>query len=726
MEQATSISSSSREPDLCSYFSCDATEAREPEETGMEQVLADLQALKGLYGLLHRGPQPNENLNEASRDLLMKMLDNATQQTLLRQAKLLSGPLMSPALERKLSIQPGRRTSGNAEHRLKPIASPSPSVCASQMSRRLKPQASVRSRDARSVYDDHRRRERDGRLLARVDSGRSSRTAMPQLHQRTPEQRLSRLASNRSSRVAEPRLHPSTRPEQHLSRVASNRSSRVAEPRLRPSTRPEQHLSRVASNRSSRVAEPRLRPSTRPEQHLSRLASNRSSRVAEPRLRPSTPEQRLSRLASNRSSRVAEPRRGVSRGRAPRADRSDRHSRLRGSSGRGDRSSSSSSSSPERSSRRRSVSRAPSSHGRATVRGARAYGSSTRRYSGRQDSGLSMGVRSRRGSERAGRGAATPRRSSSSSGEAVTISSRFSPTRELAERRVHESEDTGERSLRRRQRKEGAVGGSTSMGWSSRRPRRALDPITSGSTYSSSSSAAASPSPSASPTAPTSTSAPSASSYSSSASASAPRRGSALPEHKFKEASSASRSRRRRERQERREGRLRMFKEKLALVFHHRHDHHHHHHIGGGRSGSPVPRRDRRSNNSNSPWSYLGGLGGMFHRSIGHAAKKTHDAKKNHDAKENHDAKKKTTSRTVVMVPAPAKKRGGGQAHSLFGALVKHKLGARKAPARAPTARAGTQSRMQVNHWWHLLRQQHGRAQRTGRARRRLGQGKAP
>ncbi|XBJ04194.1 hypothetical protein VPH35_023173 [Triticum aestivum] len=708
MEQATSISSSSHEPDLCSYYSCDvSTEAPAPDENemGMEQVLADLQALKGLYGLLHRAPQPNENLNEASRDMLMKMLDNATQQTLLRQAKLLSGPLMSPAVERKLSIQPGRRTSGNAEHRLKPTASPSPSLCASQMSRRLKPQSSARSRDARSVYDDHRRRERDGRLLARVDSGRSSRTAMPQLHQRTPDQRLSRLASNRSSRVAEPRLHPST---------------------------PEQRLSRVDSNRSSRVAEPRLRPSTRPEQHLSRLASNRSSRVAEPRLRPSTPEQRLSRVASNRSSRVAEPRRGVASGNAPRADRSDRHSRLRGSSGRGDRSSSpSSSSSPERSNRRRSVSRAPSSHGRATVRGVGAYGSSTRRYSGRLESGLSMGVRSRRGSERAGRGAATPRRSSSSSGEAATISSRIRPTRELTERRVHESEESGERSLRRRQRKEGAVGGSTSMGWSSRRPRRALDPITSGSTYSSSSSAAASPSPSASPTAPTSTSAPSASSYSSSASASAPRRGSALPEHKFKEASSASRSRRRRERQERREGRLRMFKEKLALVFHHRHDHHHHHHIGGGggRSGSPVPRRDRRGNNSKSPWSYLGG---MFHRSIGHDAKKSHDAKenhgakKNHDAKENQDAKKKTTSRTVVPVPAPAKKRGGGQAQSLFGALVKHKLGARKAPARAPTARAGTQSRMQVNHWWQLLRQQHGQAQRTGRARRRLRQGKAP
>uniref|UniRef100_A0A453CUG2 Uncharacterized protein n=1 Tax=Aegilops tauschii subsp. strangulata TaxID=200361 RepID=A0A453CUG2_AEGTS len=268
MEQATSISSSSREP------------AREPEETGMEQVLADLQALKGLYGLLHRGPQPNENLNEASRDLLMKMLDNATQQTLLRQAKLLSGPLMSPALERKLSIQPGRRTSGNAEHRLKPIASPSPSVCASQMSRRLKPQASVRSRDARSVYDDHRRRERDGRLLARVDSGRSSRTAMPQLHQRTPEQRLSRLASNRSSRVAEPRLHPSTRPEQHLSRVASNRSSRVAEP----------HGSVRALGRSSTfpASPPTVRPGS-PSHGSVRALRSSAFPASPPTVRPGSP-----------------------------------------------------------------------------------------------------------------------------------------------------------------------------------------------------------------------------------------------------------------------------------------------------------------------------------------------------------------------------------------------------------------------------------------------------
>ena len=43
-------------------FSCDV-EARAPDETGMEQVLSDLQALKGLYGLLHRGQQANENVS---------------------------------------------------------------------------------------------------------------------------------------------------------------------------------------------------------------------------------------------------------------------------------------------------------------------------------------------------------------------------------------------------------------------------------------------------------------------------------------------------------------------------------------------------------------------------------------------------------------------------------------------------------------------------------------
>jgi hypothetical protein len=39
-------------------------EARAPDVTGMEQVLSDLQALKGLYGLLHTGQQANENVRK--------------------------------------------------------------------------------------------------------------------------------------------------------------------------------------------------------------------------------------------------------------------------------------------------------------------------------------------------------------------------------------------------------------------------------------------------------------------------------------------------------------------------------------------------------------------------------------------------------------------------------------------------------------------------------------
>ncbi|KAM3020883.1 hypothetical protein ACUV84_041624 [Puccinellia chinampoensis] len=526
MQQSTSISLSSRNP------------ARAPDETGMEQVLSDLQsdlqALKGLYGLLHRGQQTNENLDEASRSLLMRMLDNATQQALLKQAKLLSGPLMSPALERKLSIQPGRRTGGDAEQRLKPIASPSLSLHASEWSRRLEPQSPARSRDSRYVYDNHGQRSRDDRLLDRV-------------------------------------------------------------------------------------------------------ASNRSARMQMLRFHPSTPEQGLARFGSHRSSKVAEPRRDVASGSASRAGRSDRHSRLRRRSGRSDRSTSSS---PEQSSRRRSVSRGPSTArllGSATSRGVGAGGTSTSRRVGRLDSRLSMST-SRRGSQRGGRGASTPIRSSSRDSEAMTTHSRIKPYRELMERCVRRAEEIEELSLRRRGKKDGTVCSGVSMGLSSHQPPRALDRIDSGSRYSSGSSA-------------------SASSHSPSSVSVSPR-GGAQPEYPFDEASSTSRNRRRQERQERREGRLRRFKNKLALVFHHRHDHHHH--IGrGGRSGSPLSRHDRRGKTSKSPWSHLGRM--FHHRTTGH----------------DRGKKKSTTSRTVVT----AKRRGGG--NSPFDALVRHKWGARKAPAPA-------------------------------------------
>ncbi|XP_062213673.1 uncharacterized protein LOC133914620 [Phragmites australis] len=129
------------------------------EQTEEEQVLSDLQSLKTLYGLLHKD-HADENLDETSRAFLMRILDDATQQVLLRQAKMILGPVMSPVLERKLSIQLDPRTRGDAVPRLKPIASPSPSLHASERSH------------YRHAHEDH--------LLVHIASNRSSKTAMPQ------------------------------------------------------------------------------------------------------------------------------------------------------------------------------------------------------------------------------------------------------------------------------------------------------------------------------------------------------------------------------------------------------------------------------------------------------------------------------------------------------------------------------------------------------------------
>jgi hypothetical protein len=203
----------------------------------------------------------------------------------------------------------------------------------------------------------------------------------------------------------------------------------------------------------------------------------------------------------------------------------------------------------------------------------------------------------------------------------------------------------------------------------------------------------------------------------------------------LEEASSASKSRRRRDRQERREGRLRRFKDKLALVFHHRHDHHHHHHIG--RSDSPLSRGDRRGKKSKSPWSYLGGMfqhrtagqdRGKKKSTVGHDGGKKkstagHDGGKKKSTAGQDEGKKKSTSKTVVT----AKRRGGGgHAPSLFDALVKHKFGGRKAPARAGMVRTRSLSRVQVKktNWWQQLGRRRGPAEGNRRPRR-LGQGKA-
>jgi hypothetical protein len=135
----------------------------------------------------------------------------------------------------------------------------------------------------------------------------------------------------------------------------------------------------------------------------------------------------------------------------------------------------------------RSVSRKLSLLGReqrpqdhATVRRTGAEGSSTTaRCFGKLGSGLSVGLASRRGSERARRGVASPRYSSSaSSNEAGTIRSRIRRHRE--------------RSLLRKEeitpwlcKEEDAV---SSVGCSSSRPQQTLSRINSGDTYNISSS----------------------------------------------------------------------------------------------------------------------------------------------------------------------------------------------------------------------------------------------
>ncbi|OEL36238.1 hypothetical protein BAE44_0002744, partial [Dichanthelium oligosanthes] len=171
------------------------------EEPGMEQVLSDLQALESLYGLLHRGPA-DENLDNTSRALLMKMLDDATQQALLKQAKMLSGSLMSPALERKLSIRSDRRTR-DAEPRLslRPPASPSPSLLASERSSRLNLQYSTVSSRAGGHVDGNRLAAEEP-LLSRLTSYRSSRSALPPRRRPSGEQRHSGLSLHRLSVAA--------------------------------------------------------------------------------------------------------------------------------------------------------------------------------------------------------------------------------------------------------------------------------------------------------------------------------------------------------------------------------------------------------------------------------------------------------------------------------------------------------------------------------------------
>ncbi|CAD6259731.1 unnamed protein product [Miscanthus lutarioriparius] len=451
--------------------------------TEMEQILSDLEALTKLYSLLHKGPA-DENLDEASGALLMKILEDATQEAVRRQARRESSPRFC-------------RTR-HADPRLRPVASPRPSLLDSERPRRLNLQHSTVSSRSGLHVDGHRH-EAEEHPLARLASKHSSRTALPARHRPSQEQRHSSLSLHR---------FPAAGTSRHGTVTGGTRLT-------------------------------------------------------------------------------------------------DRRDSIRRSSGRGDQWSPERSSS--RSSSRRSVLRelslGPSSrlHGRATPRYVEAESSSSSSVHlfERMDSGLSLSMTSRHGVEHAERGVATPERSSSSNTMA-TIQSRIRPSNNLLkEGSLHRSAAEKRRTSRRRQ--QGSDVSSADMYSSS---------MSSGSR---SSSGAASLSASTSPMA---SQAPHAFAnpyyyYSPPVMT----RGIAPPVY----APKVSRSMRRRCRQEileKRLARLQMLKHKIATVFHHRHDHHHHHHhLGGGQEAGPSSKSVvRGAGHFNTPWQYFTS---MFHRAKG-------------------------------------------------------------------------------------------------------------
>jgi len=411
----------------------------------------------------------------------------------------------------------------------------------------------------------------------------------------------------------------------------------------------------------------------------------------------------VSRHGSERAGRgmAATSQHGTVIGSNPQAEQRDR---TRRTSGRGDQSS------LEGSNRRCSVLREMSLgrkrlQGCGTGRRVGAESSSSTRRLGRLDSRLSLGTVLRRGSERAGRGVATPEQSSSSN-TMVTIHSRIRRNRDLKEQRLRRAEDDDEESTPWRRSMDASA---SSASLSSCKPRRTPKRVDSGSMYisshnSNSLSGAAISYHSTSPTVLPESSA--SASYSPppvsrpgiapplswrGIAPPMPWRGIAPPMY----APQVTRSMRRRRRQEvlaKRVERLRMLKNKIATVFHH--------HYGHDQEG-PSSRRIPGEQHHMSPWKYLGG---MLHRAKGQD--------------------KKSTSRAVVSTPG--KRPGGGNMHALFVALRQHLRAKRKAPASVNMWRKiANRSRVQAKkmHWWQQLKPRRGRGGvlAGSKLRRRIG-----
>ena len=129
---------------------------------------------------------------------------------------------MSPALERKLSMRSDCQTQ-HADPRLRPVASPRPSLLASEQSRRLNLQHSTVSRRSGLHGDGHNRHAAEEPPLARLNLQHSTVSRRSGLHgdghRHAAEEPLSlaRLASKCSSRTALPARHRPSQEQRHSS-----------------------------------------------------------------------------------------------------------------------------------------------------------------------------------------------------------------------------------------------------------------------------------------------------------------------------------------------------------------------------------------------------------------------------------------------------------------------------------------------------------------------------
>ncbi|KAF8651526.1 hypothetical protein HU200_063346 [Digitaria exilis] len=225
-----------------------------------------------------------------------------------------AGSRMSPALERKLSIQSNRRTrdADESSRSLRPLASPSPSILAGERSSKLSVQYSTVSSRAGSNVHGHRR-AREEPLLSRLGSYRSSTSALsPQQRRPSEEQRRSGLSVNRTSVAATSRHGTVTGSSRHADRRDTTRRHSSSRGEQSPSSLEGSSSSRrrrsVSSlEMSSRGRRARLQHDVGTPRHVAAAASYSSSTRRSGRL-----DSRLS-LSKTMSRRGSErrPGRGV-------------------------------------------------------------------------------------------------------------------------------------------------------------------------------------------------------------------------------------------------------------------------------------------------------------------------------------------------------------------------------------------------------------------------------